>query len=196
MDLETIESRLEQEGIPDKKRKMLAFREVLLNKVPAAWKQAALNNDGTINVASPAIDLTLRTFMTAGSAVAGKARFDLIGRWAEVPKKMNVHTPGPKRRLLEPEDCDGNAELVGRMYWSIDDAAAECRGLVSAASINTDAARCHVLVPTAPARLEGNTWGTMSRPHIPKWYEGEAKLENDWTMEEDLESEEIALGDQ
>jgi hypothetical protein len=43
---------------------------------------------------------------------------------------------------------------------------------------------------------QGDTWGVMSRPHIPKWYEGEAQLDNDWAMEEDFESEEIAMGDQ
>jgi hypothetical protein len=26
-----------------------------------------------------------------------------------------VHTPGPKRRLLDPEDCDGDAEYVARL---------------------------------------------------------------------------------
>jgi hypothetical protein len=36
----------------------------------------------------------------------------------------------------------------------------------------------------------------MSRPHVPKWYEGEAQLENDWAAEEDYESEEILMGDQ
>ena len=36
----------------------------------------------------------------------------------------------------------------------------------------------------------------MSRPHIPKWYEGEAELTNDWASEEDLDSEDILLGDQ
>jgi hypothetical protein len=179
VDLEAIENRMELEGVPDKKRKMLAFREALLTKVPEAWRQAAINPDRSINP-SPAIGLTLRTFMSAGLAVASRDRFDLIGRWADVPKKMNVHTPGPKRRLLDPEDCDGDAERVGRMYWSIDG----------------DAARCHELVPTAPARPEGDTWGVMSRPHIPKWYEGEAQLDNDWVVEEDLESEEIAMGDQ
>jgi hypothetical protein len=119
-------------------------------------------------------------FITAGSAVASRDRFDLIGRWANVPKKLSVHTPGPKRRLLTPEDCDGDAERVGRMYWSV----------------GREAARCHELVPTAPARPEGDTWNVMSRPHIPKWYEGEAELVNDWAMEEDLDSEDILMGDQ
>jgi hypothetical protein len=35
--------------------------------------------------ASPEIELMLRTFITAG------------GRWANVPKKLSVHTRGPKR---------------------------------------------------------------------------------------------------
>jgi len=37
---------------------------------------------------------------------------------------------------------------------------------------------------------------TLSKWHKPKWYEGEAELENAWAMEEDYESEEIAMGDQ
>ena len=52
------------------------------------------------------------------------------------------------------------------------------------------------LVPTAPARPEGDTWNVMSRPHIPKWYEGDAELVNDWAMEENLDSEDILMGDQ
>ena len=123
----------------------------------------------------------LRIFMTAGAAVASRDRFELIGRWAVVPKKLTVHTPGPKRRLLDPEDCDGDEERVARMYCSMP---------------GRDAERCHMLVPTAPARPEGDTFNVMSRPHVPKWYEGEAELSNDWAMEEDLDSEEIALGDQ
>ena len=97
VDLEAIENRLELEGVVDKKRKPVAFREALLKKVPEAWKQAAFGFDGSPNP-SPSIELVLRTFMTAGQAVASLDRFDLIGRWAEVPKKMTVHTPGPKRR--------------------------------------------------------------------------------------------------
>ena len=101
--------------------------------------------------------------------MASRDQFDLIGRWANVPKRLAVHTPGPKRRLLTPEDCS----MPGR-----------------------DARRCHELVPTAPARPEGDTWNVMSRPHIPKWYEGEAELVNDWAMEENLDSEDILMGDQ
>jgi hypothetical protein len=179
-DLEAIERRMELEGVPVQVRKMMTFREALLKKVPDAWKQAAFKADGTVN-GSPEIVLMLRTFKTAGAAVASLNQFDLIGRWASVPKKLSVHTPGPKRRLLMPDDCDGDAERVFRMYWT--------HGGV-------EAARCHQLVPTAPARPEGDTWNVMSRPHIPKWYEGQVQLDNDWVSEEDLESEEIALGDQ
>jgi hypothetical protein len=150
-------------------------------KVPNAWRQPILNPDGSINAAAKEIELVLRTFMTAGSAVASRDRFDLIGRWANVPKRMRVSTPGPKRRLLEPADCDGVARYVAELY---------------ATTKERDARRCHELVPTAPASPEGNTWGVMSRPHVPKWYEGEAELMNDWKAEMDYESEEIAAGDQ
>jgi hypothetical protein len=167
------------EGVPEKKRKMVAFREALLTKVPHAWRQPAIV-DGEPNQEALAIELVLRTFMTAGSAVASKERFDLIGRWADVPKQMRVSTPGPKRRLLEPGDCDGGAQYVAELY----------------ATTANDARRCHELVPTAPARPEGDTWNVMSKPHVPKWYEGEAELTNDWANKDDLESEEILMGDQ
>lgn len=183
VDLDDIEKRLEQEGVPQKIRKMVAFREALLTKVPNAWRQEVVNPDGTINKASQSIELVLRTFMTAGSAVASRDRFDLIGRWANVPKKMKVHTPGPKRRLLDADDFEGPgaAEQAARLYSTVG---------------GEDGRRCHELVPTAPAQPEGNTWGIMSRPHIPTWYEGAAELMNDWEAEMDHESEEIAAGDQ
>jgi hypothetical protein len=126
--------------------------------VPDAWRQAVFNPDGSVNP-SPEIVLMLRTFKTAGAAVASRDQFDLIGRWANVPKRLAVHTPGPKRRLLTPEDCDGDEEYIATLYCSMP---------------GRDARRCHELVPTAPARPEGDTWNVMSRPHIPKWYEGEA----------------------
>jgi hypothetical protein len=179
-DLEAIANRLELEGVADKKLKMISFREALLDKVPAAWRQSVFKPDGSVNT-SPEIVLMLRTFMTAGAAIASRDRFDLIGRWANVPKKLSVHTPGPKRRLLTPEDCDGDEEYVAKLYCSMP---------------GRDARRCHELVPTAPARPEGDTWNIMSRPHIPKWYEGEAELTNDWVAEEDYDSEEILMGDQ
>jgi hypothetical protein len=51
VDLDAIESRLEPEGIPEKKHKMIAFREALLTKVPAAWRQPFLNHNEDINEA-------------------------------------------------------------------------------------------------------------------------------------------------
>jgi hypothetical protein len=183
VDLEAIEKRLEREGVPDKVRKMVAFREALLTKVPNAWRQPVVK-DGAINEASQKIELKLRTFMTAGSAVASRYRFLLIGRWALVPKKMTVHTPGPKRRLLGPDDFEGPdaEERAVRLYST---------------SMGVDGRRCHELVPTAPASPVNDTWNVMSKPHVPKWYEGDAELQNDWGMEMDYEdTEDIIAGDQ
>lgn len=115
---------MELEGVPDKKIKMMSFREALLKKVPDAWRQAAFKPDGSVNT-SPEIVLMLRTFMTAGAAIASRDRFDLIGRWADVPKKLSVHTPGPKRRLLTPEDCDGDEEYVAKLYCSMPEGTLE-----------------------------------------------------------------------
>jgi hypothetical protein len=72
VDVDAIEKRLEQEGVPLKERKMIALREALLTKGPHAWRQPVINPDGTINEASQSIELVLRTFMTAGSAVASR----------------------------------------------------------------------------------------------------------------------------
>jgi hypothetical protein len=182
VDVDEIERRLEEEGVPLKERRMVALREVLLTKGPNAWRQPAIK-DGKINPASQSIELTLRTFMTAGSAVASRRQFELMGRWANVPRRVNVHTPGPKRRLLDADDFEGPdaAERAARLYSTVN---------------GEDGRRCHELVPTAPARPEGDTWNVMSRPHVPKWYEGEAELENDWEMESDRESEDILMGDQ
>jgi hypothetical protein len=73
-DLEAIENRMELEGVLDKKRKMLSFREALLNKAPDAWRRPAFNADGSVNP-SPEIILILRTLMTAGAAVASSHQF-------------------------------------------------------------------------------------------------------------------------
>ncbi len=90
--LRRLKNRLALEGVSDKKLKMVSFREALLNKVPDAWRQAVFNPDGSVNL-SPEIVLMLRTFKTAGAAVASRDQFDLIGRWANVPKRLAVHTP-------------------------------------------------------------------------------------------------------
>ena len=184
VNLDEIEQRLEREGVPQKVRKMVAFREALLTKGPNAWRQEVFNPDGSINEASQSFKLVLRTFMTAGSAIASRERFDLIGRWANVPKRMKVHTPGPKRRLLDANDFEGPdaAERAVRLYSTIG---------------GVDGLRCHELVPTAPASPEGDTWRVMSRPHVPKWYEGDAELTNDWGLQMDYEdTEDILAGDQ
>jgi hypothetical protein len=151
-DLEAIERRMKLEGVTDKKLKMMTFREALLNKVPDAWRQAVFNENGEMN-SSPEIVMMLRKFMTAGEAVASRHQFELIGRWAYIPKRLAVHTPGPKRRLLTPEDCAGDEEYIARLYCSMP---------------GRDARRCHERVPTAPARPPEDAWRVMSRPSSKK----------------------------
>jgi hypothetical protein len=160
---------------------LLAARKRQLEK--SRERRQPTVKDGKINEASQTIELTLRTFMSTGSAVASRKSFELIGRWAYVPRRVNVHTPGPKRRLLDEGDFEGPdaAERAARLYSTVN---------------GEDGKRCHELVPTAPARPETDMWNVMSLPHVPKWYEGEATLENDWEMESDRESEEILMGDQ
>ena len=113
VDTDEVERRLEREGVPLKARKMIALREALLTKGPHAWRQPVIKN-GELNREAMEIELTLRKFMSAGDAVASRKAFELIGRWAYVPRRVNVHTPGPKRRLLDGVDFEGADRRKGR----------------------------------------------------------------------------------
>ncbi len=107
--------------------------------------------------------------MTAGSAVAGRARFKVIGRWAKRPRTIDVHIPGLKRRLnaLRPE-----------LYYGTDERPAR---------------RCFELVETLPAQNPTpNGYFTPSKPARPKWLEtGEIAFTNEFAAEEDMETGQI-----
>ena len=84
------------------KRNYQTQEEWLLQLVPAVWcKPSELDDPSTW----PKLEIEQTEFITAGSAVAGRARFKVIGRWAKRPRTIDVHVPGLKRRLnaLRPE---------------------------------------------------------------------------------------------
>jgi hypothetical protein len=148
------------------KRNYQTQEEWLLRLVPAAWRKPADPND---RKTWPELKIEQSEFITAGSAVAGRARFKVIGRWAKRPRTIDVHIPGLKRRLnaLRPE-----------LYYGTDERPTR---------------RCFELVETLPAQNPTpNGYFTPSKPALPKWLEtGEIAFTNEFAAEEDMETGQI-----
>jgi len=145
------------------KRNYQTQEEWLLQLVPAAWCKPADPNDPST---WPKLEIEQTEFVTAGSAVAGRKRFETIGRWAKKPRTIDVHIPGLKRRLnaLRPE-----------LYYGTDERPAR---------------RCFELVETLPAQnTVENAYNVPSKPARPKWLEtGEIAFTNEFAAEEDEET--------
>ncbi len=145
------------------KRNYQTQEEWLLKRVPAAWRKPSDPNDPST---WPKLEIEQTEFVTAGSAVAGRKRFETIGRWAKRPRTIDVHIPGLKRRLnaLRPE-----------LYYGTDERPAR---------------RCFELVETLPAQNSAaNGYFVPSKPARPKWLEtGEIAFTNEFAAEEDEET--------
>jgi hypothetical protein len=148
------------------KRNYETQEEWLLQRVPAAWRTPSDPNE---TKTWPTLDIEQTEFVTAGSAVAGRKRFETIGRWAKRPRTINVHVPGLKRRLnaLRPELYYGTSEWPAR--------------------------RCFELVETLPAQnTVQDAYFVPSKPTRPKWLEtGEIAFTNEFAAEEDMETGQI-----
>jgi hypothetical protein len=100
------------------KRNYETQEEWLLRRVPAAWRAPSEPNE---TKTWPALDIEQTEFVTAGGAVAGRKRFETIGRWAKRPRTINVHVPGLKRRLnaLRPELYYGAGERPAQRCFEL-----------------------------------------------------------------------------
>ena len=148
------------------KRNYETQEEWLLQRVPAAWRTPADPNEPNT---WPTLDIEQTEFVTAGAAVAGRKRFETIGRWAKRPRTINVHVPGLKRRL--------NA-LRLELYYGTEQRPAR---------------RCFELVETLPAQnTVQDAFFVPSKPARPKWLEtGEIAFTNEFAAEEDMETGQI-----
>jgi hypothetical protein len=148
------------------KRNYETQEEWLLERVPAAWRAPSDPNEPKT---WPTLDIEQTEFVTAGAGVAGRKRFETIGRWAKRPRTINVHVPGLKRRLnaLRPE-----------LYYGADERPAR---------------RCFELVETLPAQnTVQDAYFVPSKPARPKWLEtGEIAFTNEFAAEEDMETGQI-----
>ena len=73
---------------------MSFFRE----DVSSAWKKTC-DRHKRRDYGGPSFTYEIRRYISAGEAVASDERFKIIGRWADVPREINVLKPGPKRNL-------------------------------------------------------------------------------------------------
>jgi hypothetical protein len=74
----------------------ISMREMLLQKVLPAWRKPF---DPFDEATWPYIEFLQREYITAGSAVVGRERFELIGRWGLKPRRIDVHGIGLKRSI-------------------------------------------------------------------------------------------------
>jgi hypothetical protein len=153
----------------------ISMRELLMQKVPAGWRDPTC----------PCVEFRQKEYITAGSAVASRNRFRIIGRWGMKPRSLDVHGVGLKRsigleRALKLKGAKGAAELM--------------KSFVSTQEREAD--RCRSLVDTVPAEPPADAFNQPSKAYKPKWLDEDLgfTLDNDWASEADLETEEVMLG--
>jgi hypothetical protein len=74
----------------------ISVREMLLQKVLPAWRKPS---DPFDEATWPYVEFLQKEYVTAGSAIASRERFELIGRWGLKPRKIDVHGIGLKRSI-------------------------------------------------------------------------------------------------
>ena len=170
------------------------LREYLVDNVLPQWRKAIIKDDKSTH---PKLPIALRTYVTAGAAVASPRRFKIIGRWADCVRDIDIHTIGRKRDLLPGASLlyysRGSLEYAPTLCASeLADTASligEPLESVEAAYQSGEAFRCRMLVPTMPAM---NKWpDALSGPRLSDW------LDEDFRdrYEEELETANILMAD-
>jgi hypothetical protein len=80
--------------------KQKGMRAFLESRVLPQWRKVL---DTETADAAPSLTIPLRTYITAGGAIASRVRFRLIGRWAETERAIDIHTIGVKRDFMDFE---------------------------------------------------------------------------------------------
>jgi DNA polymerase elongation subunit (family B) len=156
-------------GDPKKYDATLKTNRWLIENVLAAWRKPF---DRRQPETFPRIVAEYQKYITAGSALASRARWKLAGRWTARPgesgagkREIFVHSVGNKRELIPDECCwPDYVSIPGR-----------------------EARRSHNLIRTIPA-LNNDT--ALSRPRMPEWIDKGIGEE----VEDREEQEEIAAG--
>jgi len=141
----------------------------LIQNVLAGWRKPF---DPQKPETFPRIVAPYQKYITAGNALASRARWKLAGRWTARPgepdagtREIFVHSVGNKRELIPDESCwPDYVSVPGR-----------------------EARRCNGLIRTIPA-LNNDT--ALSRPLMPEWLDKDIGKD----VQEREEQEEIAAG--
>ena len=121
----------------------ISMRELLMRKVVPAWRDPSC----------PCVEFRQKEYVTAGSAVASRKRFCIIGRWGVKPRSLDVHGIGLKRsigleRALKLKGAKGYDELM-KSFFSTQEREAD---------------RCHSYMGP---RVKAWTAGAGLRPFLP-----------------------------
>jgi hypothetical protein len=168
--------------------------EFLIAQVLPQWRKPMVKGDKSTH---PRVEIKMRKYVTAGSAVVSRERFRVIGRWCNDSRWLDVHHVGVKR------------ELVGQWQWlyisrdlATDRIPLTPENLIEYAALLDapveevtvcyeagEAFRCRFLAPTIPAT--NRTPLTLSKPRMPDW------IDTQWgeMSEEDAEQLEIAFAE-
>jgi hypothetical protein len=167
------------------KQKMLYvkdFKTWFQNEVIEAWRNYALGPRISPEETKPlSIPVLMRSYITAGAACASLKRFELMGRWAEIERRQDIHSLGVKRILpLDTREYYVSGyKIETTKRGEIDPGTLACisrdlgvsKKKIAAALRTRDALRCHFLVLSFPA--PNLTPNELSKPSHPDWLNAE-----------------------
>lgn len=149
--------------------------DFFLDNVLPKWEEPWPEVEGEL--CEPVLFYEMKRYVTLGDACSSEARYRLIGRWAKVPRAINIITPGPKRVMdvdhfwtyLMLEDTS-KGMTKKKALTSLKDLHPWLDGRLSDAVDCLMAGkplRCEFLIPTFP--VENETPEKLSAPSIPNW---------------------------
>ena len=181
--------------------------EFMTEDVLGVWKKPLISDTAKGVPVIPDLHFLIRHFVTAGEACASRKRFELIGRWADRLRAVNVHTPGTKRTFdglpswayFAPSGL--KVPKIGALKSEaalLDIPAREIQECLKAG----EALRCRFLIPAPPAK--NPTPDILSAPSVPDWLiemagmgaspAEEAKGEFGFLSDDDRDTGEIMAG--
>jgi len=180
---------------PNKFVLRMSVEEFFTEHVLSGWRKPGEDE------ASQFIHFKLNTYVTAGAACASRDRFKLIGRWADVERQINIHSPGAKRtfdglhfsHVLSGEAYNGKLDM--RLVRTLANEVSALPRDVLACIRSGESLRCRFLIPTTPAI--NPTPEQLSAPSKPEWLNpGDDRNDEDDTLlnNNELETAEICLG--
>jgi hypothetical protein len=172
------------------------LKDLMFEKVLPIWKEPF-----DPERSYPTLEIAIRHYMTAGAACASKERFELIGRWCDVKRNVDIDGVGVKRKPVRNMPLYySRSKIIGPIKIHknhIRELASLCEiteNEVYSALRSGEALRYRFLVPWLPA--DNPTPDILSKRSDPDWlnaiYEDETDSLN--LTKEDRDTADIAMG--